>query len=410
MAFGSAKRIPRRWRRTSGLWVALAGLLAACGSASSGGPPSSATTTAPPSTASPTTAAPPTTSGPHCAQAADLARWNTSRLAAQMVATSALLSAPAGAEAQVAAGAGGVVLMGSSTSADLGAQLRALTAANPDGVAPLLMTDEEGGSVQRLVAQVGDLPSAREMAATMTSAQVQALASTVGAKMAALSIRADLAPVLDLDAGPGPSATNPDGTRSFSLNPAIAGEYGSAFARGLESAGVIPVAKHFPGLGEASGNTDVAPAHTLPFASLQQAGLLPFERLIREGVPAIMVSNATVPGLSDTVPASLSGPVISGLLRSRLGFGGVVMTDSLEAGAITAYQPDLGKAAVQSLQAGSDMVMLAGTGPGQARTFDQVVQAITSAINSDALPRIFAEYSVRRILEMKGVPSACVSL
>ncbi|MDA8117533.1 MAG: glycoside hydrolase family 3 protein, partial [Actinomycetota bacterium] len=183
-----------------------------------------------------------------------------------------------------------------------------------------------------------------------------------------------------------------------------------AFARGLESAGVIPVAKHFPGLGEASGNTDVAPAHTLPFASLQQAGLLPFERLIREGVPAIMVSNATVPGLSDTVPASLSGQVISGLLRAQLGFGGVVMTDSLEAGAITAYQPDLGKAAVQSLQAGSDMVMLAGTGPGQARTFDQVVQAITSAINSDALPRIFAEYSVRRILEMKGVPSACVSL
>ena len=410
MAFGTAKRIPRRWMRSTGLWVALAGLLAACGSASSSGPPSSATTAAPPSAASPTTAAPPTTSGPHCAQAADLARWNTSRLAAQMVATSALLSAPAGAEAQVAAGAGGVVLMGSSTSADLGAQLHALASANPDGVAPLLMTDEEGGSVQRLVTQVGDLPSAREMAATMTSAQVQALAATVGAKMAALSIRADLAPVLDLDAGPGPSATNPDGTRSFSLDPAIAGEYGSAFARGLESAGVIPVAKHFPGLGEASGNTDVAPAHTLPFASLQQAGLLPFERLIREGVPAIMVSNATVPGLSDTVPASLSGHVISGLLRAQLGFGGVVMTDSLEAGAITAYQPDLGKAAVQSLQAGSDMVMLAGTGPGQARTFDQVVQAITSAINSDALPRIFAEYSVRRILEMKGVPSACVSL
>ena len=347
---------------------------------------------------------------PECAVAVDLTNWSTSTLAAQMVATAALLSAPSGADAQVAAGAGGVVLMGSSTSADLGSQLRALAASNPDGVAPLLMTDEEGGSVQRLVAQVGDLPSAREMAATMSAAQVQALAATAGAKMAALSIRADLAPVLDLDSRPGPSATNPDGTRSFSLDPGKAGEYGSAFARGLESSGVIPVAKHFPGLGEASGNTDVAPAHTLPYAQLLKAGLLPFERLIREGVPAIMVSNATVPGLSDTVPASLSGSVISGLLRNQLGFGGVVITDSLEAGAITAYQPDLGKAAVQSLQAGSDMVMLAGTGPGQAQVFDQVVQAITVAISSDALPRIFAEYSVRRILEMKGVPSACIAL
>ena len=300
--------------------------------------------------------------------------------------------------------------MGSSTSSDLGAQLRSLAASSPNAVSPLLMTDEEGGAVQRLVAQVGNLPSARELASTMSSAQVQALAATVGTKMAALSIRADLAPVLDLDAGPGPSATNPDGTRSFSLDPAIAGEYGSAFAKGLESSGVIPVAKHFPGLGGASGNTDNAPAQTLSYAELQKAGLLPFERLIKEGIPAIMVANATVPGLSGTVPASFSAPVISGLLRNQLGFGGVVMTDSLEAGAISAYQPDLGKAAVQSLQAGADMVMLAGTGPGQAQTFDEVVQTITASITSGTLPRILAEYSVRRILEMKGVPAACISL
>ena len=358
----------------------------------------------------PTSAAPTTTARPECQKPVDLAQWGTSLLAAQMVATAALLSAPQAADAQVSAGAGGVVLMGSSTSADLGAQLRSLAGSGPGGVAPLLMTDEEGGSVQRLIPQVGDLPSARQMAATMSSAQVRALAATVGARMASLSIRADLAPVLDLDAGSGPSATNPDGTRSFSLDPSVAGEYGSAFAQGLESAGVIPVAKHFPGLGGASGNTDVAPAHTLPYSQLQKAGLLPFERLIHEGVPAIMVSNATVPGLSDTVPASLSSQVITGLLRNQLGFAGVVMTDSLESGAITAYQPNLGKAAVQSLQAGADMVMLAGTGPGQTQIFDQVVTAITGAINSDSLPRIFAEYSVRRILEMKGVRSACISL
>lgn len=395
--------------RGAGTPVALAAALAGCGASSSVGTAPPRTTAVPPSAPGPTTTQP-TTTAPQCQTPVHLAQWSTPLLAAQMVATAALLSAPAAADAQVGEGAGGVVLMGSSTSADLSAQLRSLAASSPAGVAPLLMTDEEGGSVQRLVAQVGDLPSAREMASTMSSAQVQSLAATVGAKMAALSIRADLAPVLDLDAGPGPSATNPDGTRSFSLDPAVAGEYGSAFAKGLESSGVIPVAKHFPGLGGASGNTDNGPASTRTYADLEKAGLLPFERLIKEGIPAIMVANATVPGLSGTVPASLSAPVISGLLRNQLGFGGVVMTDSLEAGAISAYQPDLGKAAVQSLQAGADMVMLAGTGPGQAQTFDQVVQAIVASINAGTLPRASAEHSVRRILEMKGVPAACIFL
>ncbi len=399
----------RSWMRGAGTPVALAAALAGCGASSSVGTAPPRTTAVPPSAPGPTTTQP-TTTAPQCQTPVHLAQWSTPLLAAQMVATAALLSAPAAADAQVGEGAGGVVLMGSSTSADLSAQLRSLAASSPAGVAPLLMTDEEGGSVQRLVAQVGDLPSAREMASTMSSAQVQSLAATVGAKMAALSIRADLAPVLDLDAGPGPSATNPDGTRSFSLDPAVAGEYGSAFAKGLESSGVIPVAKHFPGLGGASGNTDNGPASTRTYADLEKAGLLPFERLIKEGIPAIMVANATVPGLSGTVPASLSAPVISGLLRNQLGFGGVVMTDSLEAGAISAYQPDLGKAAVQSLQAGADMVMLAGTGPGQAQTFDQVVQAIVASINAGTLPRASAEHSVRRILEMKGVPAACIFL
>ncbi|MDA8375089.1 MAG: hypothetical protein M0Z91_12735, partial [Actinomycetota bacterium] len=228
MASGSPVSILRTWTRSAGAAVAFAAALAGCGTTSSGGPPPTGTVAAPSSTAMPTSAAPTTTARPECQKPVDLAQWGTSLLAAQMVATAALLSAPQAADAQVSAGAGGVVLMGSSTSADLGAQLRSLAGSGPGGVAPLLMTDEEGGSVQRLIPQVGDLPSARQMAATMSSAQVQALAATVGARMASLSIRADLAPVLDLDAGSGPSATNPDGTRSFSLDPSVAGEYGSA--------------------------------------------------------------------------------------------------------------------------------------------------------------------------------------
>src|SRR5262249_28158003 len=135
---------------------------------------------------------------------------------------------------------------------------------------------------------------------------------------------------VDVDGGAGPSATNPDGSRSFSADPAVAAQYGVAFLQGLRAGGVLPVVKHFPGLGGSSGNTDVGPAQTLPLAALRTAGLPPFEAAIRAGAPAVMIANATVPGLTN-LPASLSSNAIDGLLRHDLGFGGLVLTDSLSA-------------------------------------------------------------------------------
>jgi beta-N-acetylhexosaminidase len=329
-----------------------------------------------------------------------LASWSTTRLAEQAVVVPVQESNVAAIAAQVADGAGGVILFGSQAPANLASALAALLSQAPGGITPLVMTDEEGGAVERMANIVGDLPSAREMAETMTPAQIRTLAKNAGAKMRAAGVTMDLAPVLDLDDRPGPSASNPDGTRSFSKDRTIAQAAGVAFAQGLMDAGVIPVVKHFPGLGGATGNTDDVAAPTLPWSTLQQDGLLPFTAAFKAGVPAVMVANATVPGLTDK-PASVSPQVITGVLRQQLHFNGLVLTDSLSAGALSGAGYTVPSAAVAALAAGADMIMFTASDvPG---TTKQTVQAIVAAVSSKNLTRARLEDAVRHILAAKKV-------
>jgi beta-N-acetylhexosaminidase len=179
----------------------------------------------------------------------------------------------------------------------------------------------------------------------------------------------------------------------------------------MGQAGVLAVAKHFPGLGGASGNTDYGPASTRPYTQLQVAGLLPFERAIRAGVKAIMVANATVPGLTSE-PASLSPAVIDGLLRQNLRFSGLVMTDSLSAGAISAAGYTVSSAAVASIEAGSDMVLFGSTltpadtaelAPGPlARDTAAVVAAIEAAARRGVIPEGRLDQAVLHVLAAQG--------
>jgi beta-N-acetylhexosaminidase len=179
----------------------------------------------------------------------------------------------ASATPEVAAGVGGVILLGASAPSDLGAALQNLASSAPDGIAPFVMAD----------------------------------------------VTMDLAPVLDADGGQGPDDQDPDGTRSFSAHEKIASADGLAFAAGLQAGGVVPVVEHFPGLGGATGNTDVMPASTPPWSTLKRVGLVPFENAVDAKVPAVMISNATIPGLVG-LPASVSSAVITGLLRDQLGY------------------------------------------------------------------------------------------
>lgn len=327
--------------------------------------------------------------------------WSPRRLASQTVVVPVDEHDVGAVSAEVAAGVGGVILFGSSAPSGLGTDLGRLLAKAPGGIAPVVMTDEEGGAVQRMANLVGSMPSARTMAATMTTTQVRRLAHGVGVRMYAAHVTMNLAPVLDLDDRPGPSATNPDGTRSFSIDPAIARAYGLAFARGMRRAGVLPVVKHFPGLGHATRNTDVAPAWTLPWPTLQQHGLLPFKGAIHAELPAVMVANARVPGLT-RLPASLSRRGVHHVLRHRLGFHGLVMTDSLSAGAISGAGYSVTRAAVRALTVGADMVLFNAPRDDVADVTGHVIGAIVRAVRHGDLPLRRLRQAAVHVLRAKG--------
>jgi len=352
-------RAGRAGRPPSGALPAafLAAALIAAG-CSSGPKPSSG----PPTTAATTTTLPATTStaAPACTSKAVLAGWPLARRAALLLVAPVLNFDMASAHVAASDGAGGILFLGGATPpAGLASRLRAAFAGAP-GPPPLAMADQEGGGIQRLTPPVTSIPWPRTMAATLTTQQVQQLAAQVAGGMASLGVRMDLAPVADVDARSGPSASNPDGQRSFSGNASTASSYTVAFMNGLVSGGVIPVVKHFPGLGGSTANTDNGPASTQPLAALQSTGLVPFRAAIAAGAPAVMIANASVPGLTN-LPASLSPDVITGLLRHQLGFEGLVLTDSLSAGAISAAGYDLPHAAVAAIDAGADMVLFGST-------------------------------------------------
>jgi beta-N-acetylhexosaminidase len=335
-----------------------------------------------------------------CDEARVLASWSVARRAAQLVVVPAEETDVDQVSASVRAGAGGIILFGDEAPAGLGESLHHLELSAPGGVRPEVMTDEEGGEVQRMPDLVGSLPWPRTMAATMSPGEVEQLARRTAQRMAANGVTMDLAPVLDLASGPGPDAQHTDGPRSFSLDPSVATTFGLAFAHGLEQGGVVPVVKHFPGEGQATANTDDAPASTPPLSELEHADLLPFEASVRAHLPAVMVGNASVPGLTGS-PASLSSDVITGLLRERLGFTGLVMTDSLSADAISDRGLGVPQAAEEAILAGADMVLYDAVDPDTV--FDQVVQRLVSAVDERRLSTDRLDAAVEHVLEVKHV-------
>jgi beta-N-acetylhexosaminidase len=250
------------------------------------------------------------------------------------------------------------------------------------------MTDEEGGGVERLTNIVGSFPWAQTMGKNLSATQITVIGKRIGLKLLSAGVNTDLAPVLDVDArAEEPGASNPDGYRSFSGNPLVAASDGTAFMRGLDEAGVLSVVKHFPGLGYATRNTDYGPANTLSWAKLQTTGLVPFRQAIDSGATAVMMSNARVPGLS-SLPAGLS-PVVVQVLRKTLGFTGLIVTDSLSAGAISALHLAEPAASVMAIAAGDDLILYGSPSSTSASLAlaSKISSAIVNAVNAGTISR-----------------------
>lgn len=345
-----------------------------------------------------------------CNPSLHLDSWSDVRLAAQTVVVPAQAGQVGATAPLLHTGYGGVLLFGSSAPSTLGTTIARLQAETPQHLGALVMTDEEGGGVLRLENLVAPFPWPRTMAATMTPGQITALAHRVGAQLLAAGVDMDLAPVLDVDGRDvEPSAKDPDGYRSFGGSVATVAHDGDAFAAGLRAAGVVPVVKHFPGLGGSTGNTDDGPAATLPWRTLEAGPLQTFEHAIAAGAPAVMVANARIPGLTP-LPASVSENVLTGVLRDSLHFRGLIVTDSLTAGAISAVPLSVPNAAVLALQGGADLVLLGAQKSPAANDAlaVQVANAIAAAVARGTLARTTLLAAATQVLAAHG-EQACTT-
>jgi beta-N-acetylhexosaminidase len=299
---------------------------------------------------------------------------------------------------QAALGVGGLVLFG-SPPAGSGPAIRAgiaaldAAAARAGRVRPWMATDEEGGAVQRLADVVGALPAPRTMAETLTPGGVRARVAAVAARMAALGVDLDLAPVVDT--APADDTVADEDQRSFSDRASTVITYSRAFVAGLEAGGVTPTVKHYPGLGHANADTDLGRASDPPLARMQHLDLLPFADAAEQRVPVVMIGHPIVPGLTGGQPASMA-PASYAYLRNRLGFTGVVVTDALGAGAIRDAGYSEGAAAVRAVASGADLVLVDAADAAAVRA------ALVTAVERGRLDEATLDRAVGLVLAAKG--------
>ena len=263
-----------------------------------------------------------------------------------------------------------------------------------DGIPPFLALDQEGGNVVRVKDGVVVLPGNMALGATRSAELAYAAGLAQGEDLKRLGFNMNLAPVLDVNLNP----RNPViGIRSYGDSVPLVSELGRAFVRGQQDAGLVTVAKHFPG----HGSTD-ADSHTaLPVMRESREEVLaqmePFRAVIQDGLDGLMTAHVAVPGLTgDDMPATVHPQVLDGLLRQRLGFDGLVLTDELEMDAI-AQRYGVGRAAVMAVRAGADMVLV----PWRAEKKTEVYEALMTAAWSGELPPARLDEAVRRILTSK---------
>jgi beta-N-acetylhexosaminidase len=297
---------------------------------------------------------------------------------------------------------GGVILFGSNitTAAALRALTDRLQAAAAAGAQPplLIATDQEGGSVRRIPwapptlspLQMGSLGSA-------TTAGSQGAAT--GTVLRCAGINTNLAPVADV-----PSATSSfmyQQGRTWSFSATVTGSLSTAFATGLRSGGTVPAMKHFPGIGLATLDTDSNVVTISASQATLAPGLQPYQRAIANGIPLIMLSNATYPTYDAVNAAGWSHAIGVDLLRTTLGFQGVTITDSLT-GTASARGVTATSLAVRAAQAGTDLILLTGSESSTAATYATLVADATNG----AIPASTLAASYERILTLKGTLAA----
>jgi len=274
------------------------------------------------------------------------------------------------------------------------ALINSLKEANRASHVPLFIAvDEEGGRVSRMPDEFLKLPASRSIGKVNSEEFAFEVGSVIGEAIRALGFNMNFAPVLDIDSNP----KNPViGDRSFGQDPEIVSSLGGAFMKGLQSH-LISTIKHFPGHGDTSVDSHVGlPVINHPIDRLKSFELVPFAKAIESGADAVMIAHILLPEIDELNPASFSKAVISDILREEMKFDGLVITDDMTMGAIV-ENFDIGEAAVKSLQAGADIILVCHDHQKQIK----VLEALKQAAADGALDEGLLDQHVYRVLRLK---------
>lgn len=295
----------------------------------------------------------------------------------------------------------GVILFSRNLQGDPYALVQALRAADPN---LLIFIDQEGGPFMSYrTPDVVRFPSAMALGATEDPALIEAAGEAIGTQLCTLGVHANLAPVVDLN-------TNPDnpiiGIRSFGSHPRQATPLALAFARGLQNAGILPTIKHFPGHGDTDTDSHLGlPVINKSLSELEQIELYPFQQAIDAGIPLVMSAHILYPALDPEHPATLSHPIMTGLLREQMGFDGVIITDDMLMRAVNDRYGSA-ESARRAVLAGVDLVLVGQDPAAAERTFNGLTEALRSgAITHDRVAETVSRVEALRAMRAQSCPN-----
>lgn len=263
------------------------------------------------------------------------------------------------------------------------------------GIPAFIAIDQEGGMVTRLRRGVTFFPGNMAFAAAGINGSTFTEGKIAGKELKAIGINMNLAPVLDINNNP----LNPViGVRSYGDSEKKVAEYGTGYIKGIQKQGVIAAAKHFPGHGDTDLDSHLAlPSVPHSMERLLKTELYPFKKAIRCGVDAVMSAHVLFPAIEQQkLPATLSYNVLTGLLRERLRFNGLIITDCMEMNAIAANFGTV-NAAVMAVKAGADLLCISHSLDLQIKSLN----AIREAVLCGDIPESRIDASVKRILDIK---------
>ncbi|MEW1777436.1 glycoside hydrolase family 3 protein [Streptomyces sp. NPDC086777] len=277
--------------------------------------------------------------------------------------------------------------------AELSNGIQRAALAQPRGLPVLIATDQEHGAVCRIGKPATLFPGAMAMGAGGSLADARALGRISGTELRAMGVRQDYSPDADVNVNP----ANPIiGVRSFGAGPDAVGALVAAEVRGYQEAGVAATAKHFPGHGDTAVDSHTGfPVITHSRELWEKLDAVPFRAAIEAGIDSVMTAHIQFPALDGSGdPATLSHPVLTGILRGELGYDGVVVTDSLGMeGVRTKYGDD--RVPVLALKAGVDQLL-------NPPTLDVAWNAVLKAVQGGELTEARLDESVLRILRLKS--------